>query len=313
MRIVVLDDYQDVARSYADWATLPADVTVVTRPVTGTADLTALLSGAKVVVAMRERTVFDAQRLAALPDLRLLVTTGAANASIDLDAARAHGITVCGTDAPRTATPELTWGLILAVARCIPAEDARMRVGGWQETIGADLAGSRLGVIGLGRLGSRVARIGQAFGMDVVAWSANLTPERAAEVGVRAVGKEELLETSDVVTIHYKLSDRSRGLIGANELALMRQSAILVNTSRAGLIDTAALTDALDSGAIRGAGLDVYDTEPLPADHPLRTSPRTVLTPHLGYVTEGTYRIFYPQAVEDIAAWIAGEPIRVLT
>lgn len=313
MRIVVLDDYQDVARSFADWATLPADVIVVTRPVTGTADLTALLSGAEVVVAMRERTVFDAQRLAALPDLRLLVTTGAANASIDLDAARAHGITVCGTEAPRTATPELTWGLILAVARSIPAEDARMRAGGWQETIGADLAGSRLGVIGLGRLGSRVARIGQAFGMDVVAWSANLTPERAAEVGVRAVDKEELLESSDVVTIHYKLSDRSRGLIGASELALMRQCAILINTSRAGLVDTAALTDALEFGAIRGAGLDVYDSEPLPADHLLRASPRTVLTPHLGYVTEGTYRIFYPQAVEDIAAWIAGEPIRVLT
>ncbi|MGJ7559404.1 D-2-hydroxyacid dehydrogenase family protein [Brevibacterium casei] len=313
MRIVILDDYQDVSQDFADWSVLDADIDVVTRPVTDTADLESLLAGAEVVVAMRERTVFDADRLSRLPDLRLLVTTGAANASIDLEAARAHRVTVCGTEAPRTATPELTWGLILSVLRQIPAEDARVRAGGWQETIGGDLAGSRLGVIGLGRLGSRVAAVGKAFGMDVVAWSQNLTAERAAEVGVRAVDKDELLATSDVVTIHYKLGERSRGLIGASELALMKPNAILVNTSRAGLVDTEALLDVLADGRIRGAGLDVFDTEPLPGDHPMRRASRTVLTPHLGYVTEETYRVFYPQAVEDIAAWTAGEPIRVLT
>ncbi|GAA0035756.1 D-2-hydroxyacid dehydrogenase family protein [Brevibacterium metallidurans] len=313
MRVVVLDDYQNVSRTFADWSTLGAEVEVVTRPIVDTADLVSVLTGAEAVVAMRERTVFDADRLGRLPDLRLLVTTGAANASIDLEAARQHGVTVCGTEAPRTATPELTWGLILAVLRHIPAEDARLRAGGWQETVGGDLAGSRLGVIGLGRLGSQVARIGQAFGMDVVAWSENLTPERAAEVGVQAVSKAELLATSDVVTIHYKLGERSRGLIGAPELALMKPNAILINTSRAGLVDTDALVSALEAGRIRGAGIDVFDSEPLPVDHPLRSLPRTVLTPHLGYVTEGTYRIFYPQALEDIAAWMAGEPIRVLT
>lgn len=313
MRVVILDDYQNVSRTFADWSTLGAEVEVVTRPIVDTADLVSVLTGAEAVVAMRERTVFDADRLGRLPDLRLLVTTGAANASIDLEAARAHGVTVCGTEAPRTATPELTWGLILAVLRHIPAEDVRLRAGGWQETVGGDLAGSRLGVIGLGRLGSQVARIGQAFGMDVVAWSENLTPERAAEVGVQAVSKAELLATSDVVTIHYKLGERSRGLIGAAEIAAMKDSAILINTSRAGLVDTDALVSALQAGRIRGAGIDVYDSEPLPVDHPLRNLPRTVLTPHLGYVTEGTYRIFYPQALEDIAAWMAGEPIRVLT
>lgn len=313
MRVVILDDYQNVSRTFADWSTLDAEVEVVTRPIVDTADLVSVLTGAEAVVAMRERTVFDADRFGRLPDLRLLVTTGAANASIDLEAARQHGVTVCGTEAPRTATPELTWGLILAVLRHIPAEDARLRAGGWQETVGGDLAGSRLGVIGLGRLGSQVARIGQAFGMDVVAWSENLTPERAAEVGVQAVSKAELLATSDVVTIHYKLGERSRGLIGAPELALMKPNAILINTSRAGLVDTDALVSALEAGRIRGAGIDVFDSEPLPVDHPLRSLPRTVLTPHLGYVTEGTYRIFYPQALEDIAAWMAGEPIRVLT
>ncbi len=313
MRVVILDDYQNVSRTFADWSTLGAEVEVVTRPIVDTADLVSVLTGAEAVVAMRERTVFDADRLGRLPDLRLLVTTGAANASIDLDAARQHGVTVCGTEAPRTAAPELTWGLILAVLRHIPAEDARMRAGGWQETVGGDLAGSRLGVIGLGRLGSQVARIGQAFGMDVVAWSENLTAERAAEVGAQAVSKAELLATSDVVTIHYKLGERSRGLIGVTGIAAMKDTAILINTSRAGLADTDALVSALEAGRIRGAGIDVYDSEPLPVDHPLRRTPRTVLTPHLGYVTEGTYRIFYPQALEDIAAWMAGEPIRVLT
>ncbi|WP_062464710.1 D-2-hydroxyacid dehydrogenase family protein [Demequina soli] len=312
MRIVVLDDYQGVAAGYADWARLGAEVEFVHRPLEDDADLARVAAGADVVVAMRERTAFTAARVAALPDLRLLVTTGMANASIDLDAARERGIVVCGTESPATSTPELAWGLILAVLRHIPAEDARMRAGGWQSTVGGDLAGRRLGIVGLGRLGTAVARVGLAFGMDVVAWSQRLDSARAAEAGVRAVAKEELFSTADVVTVHYKLSDRSRGIVGAGELASMRPTSILVNTSRGPLVDTDALVAALHSGRIAGAGIDVYDAEPLPSDHPLRSAPRTVLTPHLGYVTDGTYRVFYPQAVEAIAAWAAGEPLRRL-
>lgn len=212
MRIVVLDDYQQVAADFADWDGLGAEVEFVPRPIRDDDDLVAVLTGAEVVVAMRERTPFTADRLARLPDLRLLVTTGRVNASIDADAARAQGIVVCGTESTTSATPELTWGLILSVLRSIPVEDASVRNGGWQQTVGGDLDGHRLGVVGLGRLGTKVARVGQAFGMDVVAWSQNLDAERARGLGVRAVSKEELLSTSDVLTIHYRLSDRSRGL-----------------------------------------------------------------------------------------------------
>ena len=240
------------------------------------------------------------------------MTTGRVHASIDVEAARSQGIVVCGTESPTSATPELTWGLILSVLRSIPAEDAAVRGGGWQSTVGGDLDGHRLGVVGLGRLGTKVARVGAAFGMDVVAWSQNLDAERADGLGVRAVSKDELFSTADVVTIHYKLSDRSRGLVGAAELEAMKPDGILVNTSRAGLVDTDALITVLEAGGIRGAGLDVHDEEPLPVDHRLRSTPRTVLTPHLGYVTEDTYRIFFTQAVDDIAAWIAGAPIRVI-
>ncbi|MBL0886424.1 D-2-hydroxyacid dehydrogenase family protein [Myceligenerans indicum] len=312
MRIVVLDDYQGVAEGYADWASLDAGVTFLRDPLPGADAVVEALAGADVVVAMRERTAFPASLLERLPDLRLLVTTGRANAAIDLDAARARGVAVCGTESPSSATPELTWGLILAVLRGIPQEDAGMRTGGWQTTVGGDLEGRRLGVVGLGRLGARVARVGAAFGMDVVAWSQNLDAARAASEGVRAVSKRELFATSDVVTLHYKLSARSRGLVGEAELALMRPTAILVNTSRGPLVDTGALLAALRAGRIHGAGLDVYDAEPLPSDHPLRTAPRTVLTPHLGYVTDGTYRVFYAQAVEAISAWRAGAPVRRL-
>ncbi|MGO0604348.1 D-2-hydroxyacid dehydrogenase family protein [Brevibacterium linens] len=312
MRIVVLDDFQEVAGTFADWSGLDAEVEFIDRPIVDDDDLVQILTGAEVVVAMRERTAFTAGRLAQLPNLRLLVTTGRVNASIDVQAARAQGIAVCGTESTTSATPELTWGLILSVLRSIPAEDAAVRGGGWQSSVGGDLDGHRLGVVGLGRLGTKVARVGAAFGMDVVAWSQNLDAERAAGLGVRAVSKDELFSTADVVTIHYKLSDRSRGLVGAPELERMRPDSILVNTSRAGLIDTDALIAVLEAGGIRGAGLDVYDEEPLPVDHRLRSTPRTVLTPHLGYVTKDTYRIFFTQAVEDIAAWIAGEPIRVL-
>ena len=312
MRIVVLDDYQQVAAEFADWSGLDADVEYVSRPIVDDADLVKVLIGAEVVVVMRERTAFTAGRLAQLPDLRLLVTTGRVNASIDVEAARSQGIMVCGTESTTSATPELTWGLILSVLRSIPAEDAAVRGGGWQSTVGGDLDGHRLGVVGLGRLGTKVARVGAAFGMEVVAWSQNLDAERADGLGVRAVSKDELFSTADVVSIHYKLSERSRGLVGAAELEAMKPGSILVNTSRAGLVDTDALITVLEAGGIRGAGLDVHDEEPLPVDHRLRSTPRTVLTPHLGYVTEDTYRIFFTQAVEDIAAWISGEPIRVI-
>jgi len=312
VRIAVLDDYQRVAHRFADWASLGAEVDFLDRPLPDDDAVAAALAGYDVVVAMRERTPFTAARLGRLPDLRLLVTTGRQNAAIDLDAARERGVVVCGTESPTNATPELTWALILAVLRHVPAEDRAMRDGGWQHTVGGDLEGRRLGIVGLGRLGTRVARVGQAFGMDVVAWSQHLDPAAAEEAGVRAVAKDELFATSDVVTVHYKLSDRSRGIVGAADLDRMKPTAVLVNTSRGPLVDTDALLAALHDGRLGGAGIDVYDVEPLPADHPLRSAPRTVLTPHLGYVTEATYRTFYGQAVEDVAAWAAGAPVRVL-
>jgi phosphoglycerate dehydrogenase-like enzyme len=262
---------------------------------------------------MRERTHFDAERFRLLPSLRLLVTTGMANAAIDLAAASAAGVTVCGTRGSAGATAELTWGLILALARHIPAEDARIREGGWQHTMGLGLRGRVLGVVGLGTLGRQVAAIGRAFGMEVLAWSQRLSADAAAAAGARAVSKEELFASADIVTIHYKLSPRSAGLVGAREIALMQPGAYLVNTSRGPLVDTDALLEALRSGAIAGAALDVYDEEPLPAGHPLRNAPRTVLTPHIGYVTDDGYRVFYSEAVEDIAAFAAGQPVRVLT
>jgi phosphoglycerate dehydrogenase-like enzyme len=312
-RIAVLDDYQYAAATYADWSRLPDPVEVAefADHVEGDA-LVTRLAPFDVVVAMRERTPFPRSVLERLPNLKLLVTTGAKNVAIDVAAAAEHGITVCGTGAHPSGTAELTWGLILAVARHLPEEDRSIRAGGWQQTVGTDLAGGTLGVLGLGRLGERVARLGLAFGMDVVAWSQHLTDDRAAEVGVRLVDEEVLLETADVVTIHLQLSDRTRGLIGARELQRMKPSAILINTSRGPIVDEAALVHALRDGVIAGAGLDVFDTEPLPRHHPLRDVRRAVLTPHLGYVTEKTYEVFYGDAVEDVAAWLAGEPVRVI-
>lgn len=316
-RVLILDDYQDVAREFGPWQQLaglpgaPFELDVRTEHLDDEA-LTAALDGADIVVAMRERTPFTREVLATAPALKLLVTTGMANASIDLDACRELGVEVRGTGGLRTSTAELTWGLILVLARHICAEDRQVRAGGWQHTLGLELAGARLGVVGLGKLGGEVARIGLAFGMDVVAWSQNLQPAQAAELGVRAVAKDELFATSDVVTVHLKLSDRTRGVIGRDELALMRRSAYIVNTSRGPLIDEVALIEALRSGSIAGAGLDVFDVEPLPADHPLRTLPNTVLTPHVGYVTTGTYERWWQQVVEDISSWAEGEALRVL-
>jgi len=314
-RIAVLDDYQQVASTYADWDALGADDVTFFAEHLGDADgVVAALEPYDVVVAMRERTAFPADVLARLEHLQLLVTTGPGNAAIDVEAARARGVTLSGTGgvSPSTPTVEMTWALIHALARHVPAEDRAVREGRWQHTVGRDLAGRRLGVIGLGGLGRPVATVGLAFGMDVVAWSQHLDPEDARAAGVTAVGKDELLETSDVVTIHLKLSDRTTGLLGRDELARMKADALLVNTSRGPIVDEDALVEALHAGTIGGAGLDVFGTEPLPLDSALRTAPRTVLTPHLGYVTAGTYDVFFREAVEDIRAWADGAPIREL-
>ena len=315
VRVVVLDDYQGVALASGPWERLGdrCSVSALSEPIADTGALVAALAGAEVVVAMRERTSFDAERLDRLPDLRLLVTTGMANAAIDLDAAARNGVAVCGTGGRPRHTVELTWALILAVVRWIPQEDAGIRAGGWQHTLGAELDGATLGLVGLGRIGSAMVPIARAFGMDVVAWSANLDPARAAQAGAAAVAKDELFRRADVVSVHYKLSPRSEGVVGAAELAAMRPSAYLVNTSRGPLVDTAALLAALHAGAIAGAALDVYDREPLAPGDPLRSAPRTVLTPHLGYVTRENYAVFFADVVEDIAAWLDGRFERPLT
>jgi phosphoglycerate dehydrogenase-like enzyme len=313
-RIVLLDDYQGVALDYGGWDRVPDEWQLVAleRHIDDADELVEALSGAEIVVAMRERTPFPAAILDRLPDLKLLVTTGLANASIDVAAARRKGIVVCGTNSKGAPTAELSWGLILALLREIPAEHAGMRDGGWQRTIGGDLEGATLGVVGLGRLGKRMARIGDAFGMEVLAWSQNLDPAAARELGAEPVAKLELFERADVVSVHYKLGERSRGLVGAAEIGAMKPSAYLVNTSRGPIVDTDALLAALEAGTIAGAGLDVFDTEPLPADHPLRSAPRTVLTPHLGYVTEDTYATFFSDAVEDVLGWLDDAPVRVV-
>lgn len=314
-RVAILDDYQRVALALGPWDQL-GDAVQATAFDDHVADDDALverLAPFPVVVAMRERTPFPRRRLERLPGLRLLVTTGRANAAIDVDAARDLGITVSGTDGLASPTVELTWALILALCRNVCAEDRHMRAGGWQHTIGPELAGRTLGVVGLGRIGSRVGAIGRAFEMEVIAWSENLRREHAAALGVEAVGRDALFRRADVLTIHLKLSDRTRHLLGARELAAMKPTAYLVNTSRGPIVDEAALLDALRAGAIAGAALDVYDVEPLPADHPLRSAPNTVLTPHLGYVSTGNYEVFFRGAVECIAGWLRGEPVRVLT
>lgn len=314
VRAVVLDDHQQAARHSRHWDALGSEVEVDfwSDHVADVDALVAGLRGATVVVAMRERTPFPAEVLERLPDLRLLVTTGPFNAAIDVAAAQRLGIVVSGTGGYREPTAELTWGLIHACTRHIPAEDAAIRAGRWQTTVGSDLKGRRLGLLGLGHLGSAVARVGLAFDMDVVAWSQNLDPDHAASQGVLAVSRDELFETADVLSIHLVLSERTHHLVGAAELARMKPTAVLINTSRGGLVDESALARALAAGRPGAAGLDVYDEEPLPPDSPLRGLPNTVLTPHVGYVTERTYELFFREVVEDIAAHLAGTPIRVL-
>ncbi|MGO4629420.1 D-2-hydroxyacid dehydrogenase family protein [Streptomyces sp. 2RAF24] len=316
LRCAVLDDFQGVALSCADWSPLDArvEVRVLREHLTDRDALVAAVEDCEILVVMRERTPLDAALLERLPRLRLIVTSGLRNVSIDVAAARARGITVCGTASGSEPPTELTWALILGLARQVHTESRAMREGGpWQSTLGLDLSGRTLGLVGLGKIGGRVARIGLAFGMDVVAWSPHLTDERAAEHGVRrAESLPALLAGSDVVSLHMVLSDRTRGLLGEAELRAMRPSAYLVNTSRAGLVDGAALLSALREGRIAGAGLDVYETEPLPADDPLRTLPNVLALPHLGYVTEANYARYFGQAVEDIEAFLAGAPVREL-
>jgi phosphoglycerate dehydrogenase-like enzyme len=314
LRLAILDDYQAVALSMADWASLKPSVEAVAfHDWVGDRDaVIARLKDFEIVVAMRERTPFPRALLEKLPKLKLLVTTGMRNAAIDMKAAAERGIPVCGTDMLPYPTAELAWGLILALARSIPQEDRGMRAGGWQTTVGVGLQGKTLGILGLGRLGAQVAKVGLAFGMEVMAWSQNLTAERAASAGATLVSKEELFRQADVVTIHLVLGERTRGLVGKAELAAMKPTAYLVNTSRGPIVDSAALTAVLEARRIAGAGIDVYDEEPLPSSHPLRRLDNLVLTPHLGYVTAENYRHAYGQALEDVRAFLAGKPVRVV-
>ncbi|MEV7360283.1 D-2-hydroxyacid dehydrogenase family protein [Kitasatospora sp. NPDC091276] len=316
LRCAVLDDFQGVATSIVDWSPVSdrVAVTAFSEHFGSEDELAAALADFDFVVTLRERVPFPASLFARLPRLRLLVASGMRNSVIDYAAAEAHGVTVCGTASSSTPPVELTWALLLGLARGIVPESTALREGGpWQSTVGADLHGRVLGLLGLGRIGGLVARVGLAFGMDVLAWSQNLTDERAAEVGVRrAAGKEELLSGADFVSIHLALGERTRGLLGEAELALMKPEAYLVNTSRAAIVDQDALLAALTGGRIAGAAVDVFDVEPLPAEHPLRTAPRLLATPHLGYVSRDNYRRYYGEAVEDIAAYLAGEPIRRL-
>ncbi|GAA2975395.1 MULTISPECIES: D-2-hydroxyacid dehydrogenase family protein [Streptomyces] len=316
LRCAVLDDYQSAASTAADWSPVTDEVEVVcfAQHFADEDELASALAEFDIVVTLRERVPFPARLIERLPRLRLLVASGMRNSVIDHAAAALHGVTVCGTASTVTPPVELTWALLLGLARGIVTESGALREGGpWQSTVGADLHGRRLGLLGLGKIGGRVAAVGLAFGMDVVAWSRNLTQERADEVGVGlAASKEELLESSDFVSVHLVLGERTRGLVGAAELALMRPTAYLVNTSRAAIVDQDALLDVLARGAIAGAGVDVFDVEPLPAGHPMRTAPRLLATPHLGYVTRANYATYYAHAVQDIRAYLDGAPVRLL-
>jgi phosphoglycerate dehydrogenase-like enzyme len=311
-RIAILDDYQNIARSFAAWDRLNgrAEVTPFTDHLAGEDALVARLGPFAAVALMRERTPFPRRVLERLPNLKLLATSGMWNASVDLAACEELGIDVCGTQAGGAGTAQVTWALILALAQQVPACDRDIRAGLWQTGIGEELAGKTLGLLGLGRVGAKVAQAAPAFGMNVIAWSANMTDERAAACGAQRVERDELLARADVVSVHLVLSPRTRGLIGRDELALMKPTAFLINTSRGPIVDEVAMVDALERRAIGGAGLDVYDVEPLPLDHPLRRLPNTVLPPHVGYMSRESYTVFYAQMLEDIEAWLDGAPIR---
>ncbi|QUT05728.1 D-2-hydroxyacid dehydrogenase family protein [Sphingobium phenoxybenzoativorans] len=313
---VVLDDYQDAALQSADWSRIADRVSVSTvREFLANEDaVVERIGDAEIVCIMRERTPFPASLLDRLPKLKLIVTSGMRNAAIDLAAAQKNGVTVSGTATSGSPPLELTWGLILGLARQIAVENAGFRANGpWQSSVGVDLNGRQLGIIGLGKIGTQMAKVAGAFGMKVVAWSPNLTDERAAAAGVeRAASKEALLETSDFVSLHLVLAPSTRGLIGEQELRRMKPEAFLINTARAPIVDQAALIRALEEKWIAGAGLDVFETEPLPAGHPFRTLGNVLATPHLGYVSQNNYRTFFGEGIEDIEAWLDGAPIRTL-
>ncbi|OBZ17645.1 D-2-hydroxyacid dehydrogenase family protein [Bacillus sp. FJAT-26390] len=316
LRCAILDDYQQVAFTATDWSRIldKVEVKSIDRHIDQPDELVKQIEDCEIVVIMRERTPFRASLLVQLPRLKLLITTGMRNASIDMTAATSQGVIVCGTEGAGNATAELTWALILGLARNIVQEHNAIRSGQWQSTIGADLYGKTLGILGLGKLGSKIANFGHAFGMNVTAWSQNLTKERADEIGVRlAASKEELLESSDFVSIHLVLSDRTRGLVGAAELERMRPSAYLINTSRAPIVDQGALAEALQNGRIAGAAVDVFEVEPLPKDDIYRSLPNLLTTPHIGYVSKANYEAFYKDVVENIEAYLSGTPVRTLS
>lgn len=316
LRVAILDDYQNVALKLADWASLKdkVEITVFDKPFASPDEVIAALKDFEIICAMRERTPFRSDVLGALPNLKLLITSGMRNASFDLEAAKERGITVCGTGTSGNATAGLAIGLMLELTRRIGFENARMKAGElWQTTLGEDVEGRTLGIVGLGKLGAKVATIAKALGMNVIAWSQNLTPEACAAVGVTYATKDELFAKADIVTVHVILSKRTRGLIGRDDLARMKPTSYIINTARGPIIDEDALLDALQRRAIAGAGLDTFSQEPLPVDHPLRKLDNVVLTPHLGYVTEENYRAYYGDMVEDIRAWLTGAPVRVMT
>ena len=314
-KMAIIDDYEHAALESADWSALrgAVEITVFHDHLADENAVAERLEPFEIVSVMRERTPFPGSLLSRLPKLGLLITSGMRNLSIDLVAARNNGVVVTGTPILPYVAAEHTWALILALAKRVPADDRNMRAAGWGETLCVGLNGKTLGVIGLGRLGPQVARVGQAFGMKVVAWSLNLTQSRCDEFGVTQVSREELFATSDFITVHLTLGERSLGLIGAADFALMKPTAYFINTSRGPIVDEAALIDALESGSIAGAGLDVYDIEPLPGDHPLRGLANTVLTPHQGYVTKENYETFFTATVANIRAWLDGVPVNVLT
>ncbi|MGB7717199.1 MAG: D-2-hydroxyacid dehydrogenase family protein [Pseudolabrys sp.] len=315
VRAAVLDDYQNVGLTFADWSPITRDVEVKVfdKPFANQAEVIKALQGFAIIVGMRERTPFPRKVIEALPNLKLLITTGARNNSFDVKACSERGITVCGTGVVGSPTTGIAFGLMLELTRRVGFENARLKAGApWQVTIGRDLEGLTLGILGLGKLGQRSATVGKAFGMKTIAWSQNLTPEKAQAGGAELVTKEDLFRSADVVTIHLILSDRSRGLVGAKELGLMKKTSYLVNTSRAPIVDEKALIATLQSKSIAGAGLDVFDVEPLPLDHPFRKMDNVVITPHLGYVSEQNYRKYFPDIVEDIRAWLDGKPVRVV-
>jgi len=313
LRCAILDDYYDTALTLADWARLGdrVDVTAFTHPFTSEQDAASALADFEIICAMRERTAFPSSLFAALPKLKLLITSGMRNAAVDMEAAKERGVVVCGTQYGRDPTAALTMALILELTRKVGRENARMHAGEpWQKLGGVEIEGKTLGVVGLGRLGSKIAELAKAFGMNVIAWSPNLTAERCKEVGVAQATKEELFATADIITIHVVLSPRSRGMVGRDDLARMKETAYLVNTSRGPLVDEAALLEVLQQKKIAGAGIDVFSVEPLPVDHPFRKLDNLVLTPHLGYVTEESFRSHYGQMVECIDAWFKGDPPR---